>query len=207
MWISMDAPELHRTKSSDIAFRDPLSEETRKVRTHLLFVGALAVLVKTYDLKITKAPWLDLDVPANAPQILEGALSVALCYLLFVFILYGWQDFRRWRLAGEIHLVHGSFDLILQSRNDLFAISQHLDKLTTDQPLQTAVRAAVEAAAIRLPESQAKLVLLSSALQRLNWLQWFRVVVVEAALPVALGTFGLHKVFAALLPFIGAVVK
>lgn len=205
MHIAMEA-EIHRT-SSDIAFRDPLSEETRKVRTHLLFVGALAVLVKTYDLKITKTPWLDLDVPANAPQILEGALSAALCYLLFVFVLYAWQDFRRWRLAGELHLVQGSFDLILSSRNDLFAISQHLDKLTADQPLQSSIRAAVEVAANRLPQSQAKLVSLSSALQRLNWLQWFRVIVVEAALPIALGAFGLFKVSSALLPFISVVVK
>lgn len=203
----MDAPELHRTKSSDIAFRDPLSEETRKVRTHLLFVAALAVLVKTYDLRITKAPWLDLDVPANAPQILEGALSVALCYLLFVFVLYGWQDFRRWRLAGEIHLVHGSFDLVLHSRNDLFAISQHMDKLTADAPLQAAIRKAVETAALRLPESQAKLQALGSALRRLNWLQWFRVIVVEAALPIVLGAFALAKVSSALRPFINAVLK
>jgi hypothetical protein len=203
----MDAPELHRTKSSDIAFRDPLSEETRKVRTHLLFVSALAVLVKAYDLRITKAPWLDLDVPANAPQILEGALSVALCYFLFVFVLYGWQDFRRWRLAGEIHLVQGSFDLILQSRNDLLAISQHMDKLTVDAPLQTAIRTAVETAALCLPESQAKLQMLSSALRRLNWLQWFRVILVEAAFPIVLGTFALAKVSSALRPFINAVLK
>jgi hypothetical protein len=207
MQVAMEAPEIHRTKSSDIAFRDSLSEETRKVRTHLLFVGALAVLVKTYELKITKAPWLDLDIPTNAPQILEGALSAALCYLLFVFILYAWQDFRRWRLAGELHLVQGSFDLILSSRNDLFAIAQHIDKLTADQPLQSSIRAAVEVAANRLPQSQAKLVSLSSALQRLNWLQWFRAIVVEAALPIVLGAFGLFKVSSALLPFISAVVK
>ena len=56
MTIFVDAPEQLRSKSSDIALRDPLSEETRKVRTHLLFVAALAVLVKTYGLKITKAP-------------------------------------------------------------------------------------------------------------------------------------------------------
>ena len=203
----MDAPELHRTKSSDIAFRDPLSDETRKARTHLLFVGVLAVLVKTYDLKITKAPWRDLDIPANAPQILEGALSLALCYFLFVFVLYAWQDFRRWRLASEIHLVHGSFDLILKSRNDLFAISQHMDKLTADAPLQAAIRTAVETAAHSLPESQAKMESLRSTLHRLNGLQWFRVIVIEATLPVVVGVFALAKVSAALLPFIRAVLK
>lgn len=203
----MDAPELHRTKPTDIAFRDPLSEETRKVRTHLLFAGALAVLVKTYDLKLTKAPWLELDIPTNAPQLLDGALSAILCYLLFVFVLYAWQDFRRWKLAGEIQLVHGSFDLILKSRNDLFAITQHLDKLTVGTPLQEDIRAAVAAAAQQLPQSQAKLQALSSSLRRLNALQWFRVVVVEAAVPIVLGAFALAKVSAALIPFLSAVVK
>ena len=203
----MDAPELHRTKATDIAFRDPLSEETRKVRTHLLFAGALAVLVKTYDLRLTKAPWLDFDIPANAPQVLDGALAAVLCYLLFVFVLYAWQDFRRWRLAGELHLVHGSFDLILQSRNDLFAVTQHLDKLTTDAPLQEQIRTAVSAAATRLPEAQSKLQGLKSSLRRLNAMQWFRVIVVEAASPIALGAFALSKVSTALVPLLCAAVR
>lgn len=203
----MDIPEINRTKTTDIAFRDPLSEETRKVRTHLLFAGALTILVKTYDLKLSKAPWLEFEIPANAPQLLHGALSAVLCYLLFVFTLYAWQDFRRWRLAGELHLVHGSFDLILHSRNDLFAITQHLDKLTADAPLQEQIRVAVAAAAARLPESQSKLLTLSSSLRRLNALQWFRVIVVEIGFPIVLGIFALTKVFAALIPFLGAATK
>ena len=203
----MDVPEINRTKTTDIAFRDPLSEETRKVRTHLLFAGALAILVKTYDLKLSKAPWLEFEIPANAPQLLHGALSAVLCYLLFVFTLYAWQDFRRWRLAGELHLVHGSFDLILHSRNDLFVITQHLDKLTADAPLQEQIRVAVAAAAARLPESQSKLLALSSSLRRLNALQWFRVIVVEIGFPIVLGIFALTKVFAALVPFLGAATK
>ena len=203
----MDVPEINRTKTTDIAFRDPLSEETRKVRTHLLFAGVLAILVKTYDLKLSKAPWLEFEIPANAPQLLHGALSAVLCYLLFVFTLYAWQDFRRWRLAGELHLVHGSFDLILHSRNDLFAITQHLDKLTADAPLQEQIRVAVAAAAARLPESQSKLLALSSSLRRLNALQWFRVIVVEIGFSIVLGIFALTKVFAALVPFLGAATK
>ena len=203
----MDVPEINRTKTTDIAFRDPLSEETRKVRTHLLFAGVLAILVKTYDLKLSKAPWLEFEILANAPQLLHGALSAVLCYLLFVFTLYAWQDFRRWRLAGELHLVHGSFDLILHSRNDLFAITQHLDKLTADAPLQEQIRVAVAAAAARLPESQSKLLALSSSLRRLNALQWFRVIVVEIGFSIVLSIFALTKVFAALVPFLGAATK
>lgn len=205
--LTVDAPDFRRTKATDLAFRDPLVNETRRVRTQLLFVAALAILVKVYDLKIQKTPWLDIDVPVNAPGLLEGALSVALVYLLFVFVLFGWQDFRRWRLAGDIHLVHGSFDLILHSRNDLFAITQHLDKLTADAPLRDEIRAAVEAAARRLPESQAKLQTLRSELARLSWLQWFRLIAVEIGVPLVLGTFALVKTWPAIPPFVQAVLK
>jgi hypothetical protein len=163
--------------------------------------------VKTYDLKLSKAPWLEFDIPNNAPQVLDGALSAILCYLLFVFILYGWQDFRRWRLAGALHLVHGSFDLILKSRNDLFAITQHLDKLTCGAELKEGIRVAVDAAAKQLPESQESLRSLAASLRRLNVLQWFRVVVVEAAFPIALGAFALAKVSAALMPFLRAAAN
>ncbi len=78
----MDAPELFRTKATDIAFRDPLSEETRKVRAHLLFASVLAILVKTYGLILSKVPWLEFDIPDNAPELLDGGLSAILFYLL-----------------------------------------------------------------------------------------------------------------------------
>ena len=68
----MEAPDLNRTKITDIAFSDPMSDETRKVRTHLLFVGALTVLVKVYGLRLVKLPWLDFDIPPEAPQLLDG---------------------------------------------------------------------------------------------------------------------------------------
>jgi len=202
----MDAPQPNRTSPSDIAFRDPLSEETRRVRTQLLFAGALGVLVSTYDLRVTKAPWLEFEIPQSAPQLLSGALSAALCYLLLVFCFYAWQDFRRWRLAGEIHLLHGSFDLILQARNDLFAISQHLDGLTCEEPLQEQIRAAISAAATRLPQSQATLLELRSSLRRLNAMQWFRVIVIEIGFPAVLGAFALLRMFDFLVPFVRAVV-
>jgi hypothetical protein len=203
----MEAPQLHKTKATDIAFTDPLSDETRKTRTHLLFAATLSVVVKAYELKITKAPWLDLDVPVNAPEVLEGALSAALCYLLFVFVIYGWQDFRRWRIGGEIQLVHGSFDLVLQSRESLRIIALQLEKLQKGDSLEPAIRTSIEVAAAKLPESQARLASLQSGMKRLNWLQWFRVIVVELAFPVALGAFALFKLSAALLPFLAAVTR
>jgi hypothetical protein len=203
----MEAPQIHKTKATDIAFSDPLSDATRKTRTHLLFTATLSIIVKAYDLRITKAPWLELDIPTNAPQILEGALSAALCYFLFVFVVYGWQDFRRWRVAGEIQLLHGSFDLILESREHLRVIALHLEKLVLDKPTESTVRTSIEAAAAKLPEAQARLASLRSGMKRLNWLQWFRVLVIELIFPFALGSFALFKLAAALLPFLVTIVQ
>jgi hypothetical protein len=203
----VEAPDLHRTKITDIAFHDPMSDETRKVRTHLLFVAALTILVKVYGLRLVKLPWLDFDIPANAPQLLDGLLSVVLLYLLSVFVLYAWQDFRRWRLAGELHLVNSSFDLLLASRNDFFAIAQSLDKLTCGEPLHPQLQKAISDAAVRLPQATAKLEALRSSLRRLNRLQWFRVTVIEFALPTILGLFALFKVGASLLPFLRATLQ
>ena len=203
----MDAPELHKTKSTDIAFRDPLSEETRKVRAHLLFAGTFAVLVKAYDLRLTRAPWLDLDIPTDAPQVLEGALSAALVYFLMAFVVYGWQDFRRWRLAGEIQLVHTIFDQVFDARENLRIIASQLDKLASDPSVLATVRSSIERSANALPDLQANFASLRSALRRISWLQWFRVVVVEIAFPLTIGAFGMYKVAPALVPFIQAVVR
>ena len=202
----MEAPELHHTKATDIAFRDPLSEETRKLRTNLLFTSALSIIVKTYDLKLSKAPWLEFDIPTDAPQVLDGALSAVLCYLLFVFVLYAWQDFRRWRLAGDIHLVYTSLDLILKSRSDLFAISQHLPNLTCGKELSEGIQEAVGKAAKQLPDSMESIRALTTSLHRLNALQWFRVIAIEMLLPIVLGAFALAKVSPALLPFLAAAL-
>jgi hypothetical protein len=200
--ITSDSRDL---KGSDLAFKDPLSDVTRKVRTQLLFVATFAILVKVYDLKVNKTPWLDIEVPETAPQLLDGILSVAVAYLLFTFLIYALQDFRRWRLSGELHLVQGSFDLLLNSRQDLNAIAQHIDKLTSNGPIDDAVIKAVAAAAERIPQSQAKLVTLGRKLANLSRLQWFRLIVIEIAAPTILGIIAVLKTWQAIFPFVRSV--
>ena len=202
-----DTPDFRRLTASDIAFREPLSELTRKTRTHLLFVGAVAILVKVYALRLNKTPWLDLEVPASTPELLEGFLSAVLLYLFVAFVLYAFLDFRRWRLSSEIHLVHSSFDLVLKARNDVFAISQHLDKMTGDAPLREEIRTAVAGASKSLPEALDKLTNLRGSLRRLSWLQWVRLLLLELAIPLAVGGLALGKTLESFLPFIRQVLK
>ena len=204
---TVDAPDFRRMTASDIAFRDPLSELTRKTRTQLLFVGAVAILVKVYALRLNKTPWLDLEVPAAAPELLEGFLSVVLAYLFAAFVLYAVLDLRRWRLAGELHLLHSSFDLVLKARNDVFDIVQHLEKMTSDVALREEIRAAVSRAAKSLPEALGNLESLRGGLRSLTWLQWVRLVVLELAVPLAVGGFALVKTWGSIVPFVRQVVK
>ena len=109
--------------------------------------------------------------------------------------------------------MHGSFDLVLESREHLRIIAIQLERIEKfekeekDKPLGLAVRASIEDAAVKLPQAQARLTSLQAGMKRLNWLQWFRVMVIELAFPVALGVFALFQVSAALLPFIHTVTK
>jgi hypothetical protein len=203
----MDAEDFRTSKATDIAFRDPLTEVTRKVRTQLLFVAAFAILVKVYDLKVNKTPWLDIDVPATAPQLLDGALSVAVTYLFFVFVLYAYQDIRRWRISGDIHLVHASFNLVIEARNDLNTISQLLEKVTPDRGIGDGIRQAVVDASTRIPQTLQKLQDLQSELSSLSRLQWLRLLVIEIGAPALVGGIALVKTWTALIPFVVAVFK
>jgi hypothetical protein len=203
----MAAPDFTKPTATDVAFRDPLSDATRKVRAQLIFASTFAILVTVYDLKVNKTPWLDIEVPSTAPQLLNGLLSVAVAYLFFSFLLFAFQDFRRWRVSGELHLLHSSFDTILKSNNSLNAIHQHIEKLTADAHLADAIRTAVAEAAAEIPRAKTRLENLRSNLTSLSRLQWFRFAVVEIGTPVVLAAIALAKTWTAIVPFIVSVFK
>ena len=130
---------------------------------------------------------------------------MAVAYLFFVFIVYAFMDLRRWQLRGGIHLVQGSFDLILNSRNDLYAISQHIQKLEADAPLSDAVRKIIVSAAESLPKRQQELEALRRDLNILSRFQWFRLIVIELGAPILLGSVALWKTCAEIIPFVRSV--
>jgi hypothetical protein len=201
----MELPQPHRADATEIAFHDPLTEETRKVRGHLMVAAVVAVMVHAFHLKPKEL--LDVELPEGAPALLEGALSVVLIYYFAVFSIYAYQDFRRWLASSEGHLIASSFDLLLYCRNDLNTISQLLGKITADLPLQSEVRAAVSAAAVAIPERLTRLEQLRAEIRSMTRVQWFRVTVIELGAPILLGGFSLWRVHESLLPFLRVALQ
>lgn len=200
----MEVGDLHNIAVTDLAFRDPLTENTRRTRTHLLFISTLSILVEMYHLKLTKTPWLDIEIPSAAPHLLDGVLSAALMYLFFVFLLYAWQDYRKWRVAGDVGLIQGSYNLILESRNDLFTISQFKDRAceSLTDPMRQGFLTALDAATKRLPIAQGRIEALYKDYRSLSVLQWFRLLIVEIGIPLVLGVVAIFHVGSSFVPFI-----
>jgi hypothetical protein len=203
----MEAPDFTKPSATDVAFRDPLSEPTRKLRSQLIFASAFAILVAVYDLRVNKTPWLEIEVPPNAPQLLNGILSVAVAYLFFCFALYAYQDYRKWRGSGQLHLLHSSFDTILKSNNALHTIHQHIGKLTCGEPLAQDIQEAIGSAAAEIPKTQARLEDIRRNLTHLSRVQWFRLIAVEIGVPAFVGCLALAKTGSALVPFVVSVFR
>lgn len=79
-------------------FSHPFSEYSFKLKRNLIIVSFISILINLYDLKITKIPWLNIEVPENAPNLLEGVLALILLYLTIVFIINFLYDIQIWNL-------------------------------------------------------------------------------------------------------------
>lgn len=198
------APNFREMTAKDIGFRDPLSDTTRRTRAQLVFAGAFAVLVQVYDLTITKTPWLQIEVPERAPQLLDGALSVAVAYLFIVFAVYVFMDLSRWQLRGKIHIIQSSSDMILNLRNDTYGIRANLDRFTP--PYSDAANRVIVNLSVLIPQRMAQLEEIRGGLSRLTRVQWFRVIGIELGVPLALGWLAIWKTSHAIIPFLQAVL-
>jgi hypothetical protein len=203
-------PEIKQgTTIKEVVFSDPLTEVTRKVRRNLLVASAFAILLKVYNLKVTKLPWLEIDIPENGPQILEGILAVSVAYLFVTFLIYVTQDLNRWKVGGHVLVTKGNWDLILNTRNDIHVIKQHIKNFDPEKPkpekyeqIEKAVNEALE----RLPKSEAQLTYVENQYSRLTVVQWIRLSAIELGVPLVLGSYALFKVGAAIGPLLKTAV-
>jgi hypothetical protein len=195
-------------KLSGIVFNEPLSSETEAKRRNLLFTACFSILLAVYGLKVTKTPWLDFDVPEGAPDVLRGALSVALLYTFVVFSLHAFADVRRWLAAGDLMNLHSYFDISLKAYNHLNAISQWLEKpLPAEPQKRAAVQRVFSSSNEFLTELAAALTTARSSHRKLTYLQWGRLTFLDLGIPLALGVFAMFKIGGALPPFLEVVAK
>lgn len=197
------------TTLTTLSLSDPLSKETENKRTHLLFTACASILLTVYGLRINKTPWLDIEVPANAPNILQGALSVALVYTLVVFIVHSWTDFTRWWFAREMielkgyreHLLHlhthleGMHNILMESASDAYTPQQRNDAEHSQQE-----------ASVRLASLLKEIRKLQRRHTALTTVQLLRLILIDIGVPVGLAAIALCKIGSAIPPFISAML-
>jgi hypothetical protein len=198
------------TELKNVIFNDPLSETSRKIRTRLLFVAALTVLIHVYQLKIKSLPWLNVEVPENAPHMLEGALAATLAYFLVVYSLYAWHDIQRWLLGGRIISLKAVQNNLGNQSQYLYRIQDHLGKITNNrqhEPMFDIARKLTDEALVEFPKILGILNSMETQRRRLSILQWIRLVGIELVIPIGLGLLAMSKVWAALPSLLLAIAQ
>lgn len=197
-----------RQKLSSMVLAEPLSAETESKRRNLLFVACFSILLAVYGLKVTKTPWLDIEIPEGAPNILHGALSAALFYTFIVFALHAFSDLRRWFMAGDLMHLHSYFDTMLATRNHLNAVSQWLNKpMPEESDKQASVEKMFKEADAFLGDLNTTVKKAKISHRKMSVLQWTRLLILDLGIPLGLGIFAMFKIGGALLPFLAVVVK
>jgi hypothetical protein len=82
----------------EIRFRDPLSEVTRKERTALLAVSAVAIVISTTGLIPTKISALGIEFGNSDQAALLFVLQCIVGFFICAFLFYASFDFVAWRV-------------------------------------------------------------------------------------------------------------
>jgi CspA family cold shock protein len=85
----------------DVRLRDPLTPVTRKERTYLLGISAIAITLVKVGLVPTKISALGIEFSSFDQQALVRATTVAIAYFVVAFAIYAVSDFFLWRKAFD----------------------------------------------------------------------------------------------------------
>lgn len=87
---------------SEIALRDPLSEVTRKKRSHLLITSVIGITMVKTGLVPQKISALGVEFSSVNRNTLLYLVALIVVYFFSTFIIYSAADFIAWRLS--IHM-------------------------------------------------------------------------------------------------------
>jgi len=192
------------SKLTTLVLADPITNATQDMRRHLLFAACASILLTAYKLKIKKTPWLDIEVPEGAPEILTGALSVALIYTLLVFSINAWVDVRRWHLARDLIYVDKFNPILGGTISALLEIDRYLSQPSrADDPAWEKTSSdGIKQSAYMLRKMERLYSGIVKNQRKMAAGMAFRIVFFDIGLPVTLGVFALYKIAPALIPFL-----
>ena len=92
-------------RSTDIAYKDPYSSTTRKIRTQLTFWSSIALLNHFYPIDLNTSHVLGLKFSEGVIPPLNGLLGIIVLYLIVVLTIYVTQEIMSWLAqANEVKI-------------------------------------------------------------------------------------------------------
>ncbi|WP_405119693.1 hypothetical protein [Pseudomonas leptonychotis] len=186
---------------SDIAFSEPFTASTEAKRRVLLFTSCFSILITVYGIKVTKTPWLDIEVASGAPNILHGAMSVALAYSFFSYALHALEDFRRWTTSRDIIHLCKYYELLGNTNAKIKSLGHWGLIHLPDKKLESTEKIFYETDAF-FYSLKGMLKNIESGKKKLTTIQTLRLVIVDITIPLGVGLFAFSKIGDHLVPFL-----
>lgn len=185
---------------------EPLSPETESRRKALLFTSSISILIAVYGLKVTKTPWLEVEVPLDAPNILHGGLAVALLYTFLMFLFSVSGDLKRRYFSADLLDLQKYFDSQRRLRASVDRVRLGLAGLESSRaPNARTIHDLIDLASEFNDFFDREIRGLRQAYWRLSTIMVARLVLLEIGTPLALGFFALWKIGGAIFPFLSVV--
>ncbi len=189
-----------------------LSDRTMVERRNLLFAAAFGLVVHGYGGTKLTIPWLDLKTDGLGVELLQGSLAVANLYLLCMFVLYSWDDYRRWTLSKSFVDMGPVFDAvdklhvaISKMRNVVHdKFERDVDKLTITGwkeflPLEVAMGNVRNLTQLQWGH------LIRNQRHKMIAVQRLRLIAMDIGIPIILSLIAIYKLTPNALPFISRV--
>jgi hypothetical protein len=115
---------------SSATFRDPLGEETKKLKTKLLYFACIAIVVGSFDFEFKGISGF-IEFESKPPTFLIGGLlGFGVLYYLFLFIFYLVDDYLKWNNEVVIQSTKphwDKLDRIVTTTTQIEALAKKLD--------------------------------------------------------------------------------
>ena len=114
---------------SNATFRAPLGEETKKLRTKLLYFACIAIVVGSFDFEFKGISGF-IEFESQPPIFLIGGiLGFGILYFSFTFLLYLVDDYLKWKNEIVIESTKPHWDVLKQILKTTVTIEELTKKL------------------------------------------------------------------------------
>lgn len=171
---------------------EALSEAAQKQKRNLVAWAGVALLVKYYNIHLTKIPWIDAQIPHGASDAAVMIVALPLAYSFFGFLVYAVGDIIRWRFDHKRNFFGPAWDIHFRLTENIWAVrtqtAPNYGQATTNPEQRSKViEDALESAAFGIEGMRS----LQKQGERLTRWKAFTVYVWECAVPLLLGVVAL----------------